>query len=313
MLITTTLLSSFLFLGSSDDSCSTTKAALASLPKNDIVQTALSDKSFSTLVTALKAAGLVETLQGDGPFTVFAPTNEAFAKLPQAELKRLLDPKNKRILSSILTYHVAPGTVLAKDLVGMKKAEPFLLRNSAPTANGQRIGFALSDGGLKVGGSAVTKADIHCSNGVIHVIDTVMVPSMMDVIETAVGAGSFKTLAAALEAAQLIETLRGSGPFTVFAPTDAAFAALPAGTVQNLLKPENHDSLAAVLTYHVIPGRVYSETVAEGHDLKTLQGQVLKVRVHENQVFVNKARVVKVDIDTTNGVIHVIDSVLLPL
>jgi transforming growth factor-beta-induced protein len=311
-LLTTTLLSSFLLLGGSDDSCSSSKAALASRPQNDIVQTALADKSFSTLVTALKAAGLVDTLQGDGPFTVFAPTNAAFAKLPKAEMKRLLDPKNKGLLASILTYHVAPGTVLAKDVVGMKKSEPFLLLNSAATANGQRINFTLTGGALKIGGSAIVKTDIECSNGVIHVIDTVMVPSMLDVIDTAVGAGSFKTLAAALDAAKLIETLRGAGPFTVFAPTDAAFAALPAGTVQNLLKPENRESLAAVLTYHVIPGRVYSETVAEGHDLTTLQGQVLNIRVQDKAVFVNKARIVTLDIDTTNGVIHVIDAVLLP-
>ena len=133
-----------------------------------------------------------------------------------------------------------------------------------------------------------------------------------DIVTVAVEAGSFKTLAAALEAAQLVEALQGDGPFTVFAPTDEAFAALPKGTVESLLKPENREKLAAILTYHVVPGRIYSETVAAGDEFVTLQGQKVKTRTHEEQVFVNGARILKADIETTNGVIHVIDSVILP-
>ncbi|MCL4152969.1 UNVERIFIED_CONTAM: hypothetical protein GTU68_034422 [Idotea baltica] len=137
-------------------------------------------------------------------------------------------------------------------------------------------------------------------------------PSTMDIIETAVAAGSFKTLAAAIEAAALVEALQGDGPFTVFAPTDEAFAALPEGTVADLLKPENKKKLASILTYHVVPGRIYSEAVAAGSEFATLQGQKLKSRVHESNVMINGAGIVRADIETTNGVIHVIDKVLLP-
>lgn len=135
-----------------------------------------------------------------------------------------------------------------------------------------------------------------------------------DIVDTAVAAGSFKTLAAALGAAGLVQTLKGPGPYTVFAPTDAAFAKLPAGTVENLLKPENKAQLTAVLTYHVVPGKVMSSALAgKVTDAKTVQGQTVKIdATHAGHVMVNGAMVSTADIDTTNGVIHVIDTVLLP-
>ena len=135
-----------------------------------------------------------------------------------------------------------------------------------------------------------------------------------DIVDTAVAAGSFKTLAAALQAAGLIETLKGKGPFTVFAPTDAAFAKLPAGTVENLLKPENKAQLAAILTYHVVPGNVMAAQVVtmNGADVKTVNGQTVKIGVMGGKVTVNGANVVTTDIKATNGVIHVIDTVILP-
>jgi uncharacterized surface protein with fasciclin (FAS1) repeats len=135
-----------------------------------------------------------------------------------------------------------------------------------------------------------------------------------DIVETAVAAGSFKTLAAALQAAGLVETLKGKGPFTVFAPTDAAFAKLPKGTVEDLLKPENKAKLAAILTYHVVPGTVLAAQVAtmNGKEAKTVNGQAVKITVNGNAVTVGAAKVVTTDIKATNGVIHVIDSVMLP-
>lgn len=135
-----------------------------------------------------------------------------------------------------------------------------------------------------------------------------------DVVDTAVAAGSFKTLAAALQAAGLVETLKGKGPFTVFAPTDAAFAKLPAGTVENLLKPENKAQLTAILTYHVVPGNVMASQVVtmNGADVKTVNGQTVKVGVMGGKVTINGANVVTTDVKATNGVIHVIDSVILP-
>ncbi len=133
-----------------------------------------------------------------------------------------------------------------------------------------------------------------------------------DIVDTAVAAGSFNTLAAALQAAGLVETLKGKGPFTVFAPTDEAFAKLPAGTVENLLKPENKDRLVAVLTYHVVPGSVSSSEVVKMTSAKTVQGQSVKISNGKGGVMIDGAKVVKADVMASNGVIHVIDSVILP-
>lgn len=133
-----------------------------------------------------------------------------------------------------------------------------------------------------------------------------------DLVETAVAAGQFNTLAAALKAAGLVDTLKGAGPFTVFAPTDAAFAKLPKGTVEDLLKPENKAKLAAILTYHVVSGRVMAADVVKITDAKTVQGGSLKVTAAGGKVMVDGANVVKTDISASNGVIHVIDSVVLP-
>jgi uncharacterized surface protein with fasciclin (FAS1) repeats len=132
-----------------------------------------------------------------------------------------------------------------------------------------------------------------------------------DIVDTAVAAGSFKTLAAALGAAGLVDTLKGAGPFTVFAPTDDAFAALPAGTVDDLLKPENKDKLTAILTYHVVPGKVMSGDLTDGMKAKTVNGAEVTIKT-EGGVMVNDAKVTTADIEATNGVIHVIDKVILP-
>jgi uncharacterized surface protein with fasciclin (FAS1) repeats len=133
-----------------------------------------------------------------------------------------------------------------------------------------------------------------------------------DIVDTAVAAGQFKTLAAALGAAGLVDTLKGPGPFTVFAPTDEAFAKLPAGTVESLLKPENKDKLVSILTYHVVPGRVMASDVVKLKKAKTVQGQAATVKVVGSEVRIDNAKVVKTDIAASNGVIHVIDSVILP-
>lgn len=133
-----------------------------------------------------------------------------------------------------------------------------------------------------------------------------------DIVDTAVGAGSFKTLAAALKAADLIETLKGKGPFTVFAPTDEAFAKLPEGTVETLLKPENKAKLAAILTYHVVAGKVEAKDAVKLKSAKTVNGASFTIKVSDDGVMVDKAKVVKTDIQCSNGVIHVIDAVILP-
>ncbi len=132
-----------------------------------------------------------------------------------------------------------------------------------------------------------------------------------DIVDTAVAAGSFETLVAAVQAAELVDTLKGDGPFTVFAPTDEAFAALPEGTVADLLKPENKDQLVAVLTYHVVPGKVMSGDLSDDMTAATVQGGDITIDL-DSGVMVNDANVVQADIETSNGVIHVIDKVILP-
>ena len=133
-----------------------------------------------------------------------------------------------------------------------------------------------------------------------------------DIVDTAIGAGQFNTLAAALTAAGLVDTLKGDGPFTVFAPTDEAFAKLPEGTVENLLKPENRDELVSILTYHVVPGEVYAADVVQLTSATTVNGSDVSIKVADNGVSIDNANVVKTDIKASNGVIHVIDSVILP-
>ena len=269
----------------------------------DIVTTAVEAGSFKTLAAALKAGGLVETLQGKGPFTVFAPTDEAFAKLPAGTVETLLKPENKSQLVSVLTYHVVSGKVAAAQVVKL---------NAAATVNGQRVDIKVEDGQVRVDQATVVKADIHCSNGIIHVVDQVLLPSSDNIPATAQKAGTFNTLLAAAKAAGLVEVLSGDKPLTVFAPTDEAFAKLPEGTVESLLKPENKAKLAAILAFHVVPGRVFASDVLSKKEFKTVQGGMLTAAMKNGAATINGSTIVATDIDASNGVIHVIDSVMLP-
>ncbi len=264
--------------------------------KKNIVETAIAAGQFTTLVKAVKAADLVDTLSSPGPFTVFAPTDDAFAKLPKGALEKLL--KDPEALKRILLSHVVSGKVMAADVVKLK---------SAKNAFGQMLAIDAKKGVI-VGKSKVEKTDIVTSNGVIHVIDTVIMPQN-DVIEAARSAGAFKTLLTALEAAGLTETLRGEGPFTVFAPTDDAFAALPEGALEELLKDKK--KLTSVLTYHVVPGKVLAKDVVKLKTAKTVQGSSVKIDTTSG-VMIDDARVIKPDVDATNGVIHVIDKIIMP-
>jgi transforming growth factor-beta-induced protein len=270
--------------------------------EQSIVEIAAGNKDFSTLVAAVKAAGLVETLNGEGPFTVFAPTNAAFAKLPAGTVETLLKPENKEKLAAVLTYHVVAGKVMAADVkCGMVK-----------TVGGGSFKIGVSKAGVTVDKANVVATDIVGKNGVIHVIDQVILPEAKPtVVGIAASNKDFSTLVAAVKAAGLVETLSGEGPFTVFAPTNAAFAKLPKGTVETLLKPENKEKLAAILTYHVVAGKVMAADVAPGM-VETVNGKKFKVSVSKKSVMIDGASVVKTDIVGSNGVIHVIDSVILP-
>ncbi len=285
----------------------------AEMEKKDIVAIAAGDERFKTLVAAVTAAGLVETLQGEGPFTVFAPTDEAFAKLPAGTVEELLKPENKQQLVDILTYHVVAGKVMAADVVKLSEAETVL---------GKKVAIKVEGDSVMVNESKVILTDIEASNGVIHVIDTVLLPpademsgaemEKKDIVAIAAGDERFKTLVAAVTAAGLVETLQGEGPFTVFAPTDEAFAKLPAGTVEELLKPENKQKLVDILTYHVVAGKVMAADVVTLSEAETVLGQKVTVKVEDGKVYINDAQVIITDIEASNGVIHVIDTVLLP-
>ncbi len=281
-----------------------------------IVDIAAADERFSTLVAAVQAAGLVETLQGEGPFTVFAPTNDAFAKLPAGTVDTLLMAENQQQLIDILTYHVVAGKVMAADVVALSEAE---------TVQGSKVSIRVDMGKVYSNDAEVVITDIEASNGVIHVIDAVILPeapvaaeasemaaSEQDIVDIAAADERFSTLVAAVQAAGLVDTLKGEGPFTVFAPTNDAFAKLPAGTVDTLLMPENQQQLIDILTYHVVAGSVKAEQVVELSEAETVQGGKVTIKVDMGKVYINDAEVVITDIEASNGVIHVIDTVILP-
>jgi transforming growth factor-beta-induced protein len=277
-------------------------------PAQTIVDVAVAAGDFSTLVTAVQAAGLVETLSSAGPFTVFAPTDAAFAALPAGTLEALLaDPSGQ--LTDILLYHVVAGSVMAADVVGL---------DSAPTVFGEDIAITVMDGSVFLNETVrVTATDIEASNGVIHVIDAVLLPpaeeaALLTIAEIAAGDENFSTLVAALDATGLVETFAGEGEFTVFAPTNDAFTALPEGTLETLLADPG-GQLTDILLYHVVEGAVPAETVVTLDSATTLLGEDVTIRVENGNVFLNDiVQVTATDIMASNGIIHVIDGVLLP-
>jgi uncharacterized surface protein with fasciclin (FAS1) repeats len=278
--------------------------AIAGEKERDIVTTAASNDQFSTLVAAVSAGDLATTLSGEGPFTVFAPTNEAFAKLPPGTVEALLKPENRGQLVEVLKYHVVPGRMDASRVV---KAP------GAVTAGGQMIKFSASKkDGVRVDNASIVSTDIVCSNGVIHVIDQVLIPASDNIVITADKAKSFKTLLTAATTAGLAQTLAKDGPYTLFAPSDAAFAKLPEGTVEALLLPENREQLTLILKNHLVKGRVYSPMAVSAGGATTLAGTRLPIKVAKGKAMVGGAGIVATDIDASNGVIHVIDTVLIP-
>lgn len=263
----------------------------------------------STLKAAIDAAGLRSTLEGDGPFTVFAPTDDAFEALEMANpgiIAYLLE--NTEELTKVLTYHVVSGEVRSGDLTN----------GDVTTLNGEAVTIDLSNG-VKVNDATVTAADVLATNGVIHLINKVLVPSNLvlpetvdqQIMEIVDATESVSTLKAAIDAASLRETLDGEGPFTVFAPSDAAFTAFSEanpGVLEFLLA--NPSELAKVLTYHVVSGKVLSSDLTNGN-VETVNGEEVTVDLTDG-VKINDAMVTGADIEATNGVIHLIDKVLVP-
>ena len=261
-----------------------------SLPS--IVEIATSDDNFSTLVSALQAADLVTTLQGDGPFTVFAPTNDAFAALDAI-------PEGDD-LKEVLLYHVVSGKYTGAEL---------LEKQTVTTVQGEEVTIEWMDGKVVLNGTVtVVIADIMASNGIVHVIDGVLIPPSMQlpsIVEIATSDDNFSTLVSALQAADLVTTLQGDGPFTVFAPTNDAFAALDA-------IPEG-DDLKEVLLYHVVSGKYTGAELLEKQTVTTVQGEEVTIEWMDGKVVLNgTVTVVIADIMASNGIVHVIDGVLIP-
>ena len=304
------------------------EAADGSEAPGTIVEVAVASEAFPTLVAAVQAAGLVDVLNSDGPFTVFAPTEFAFAAALDAlglTAEDLL--ADTELLTAVLTYHVLPVAAPAETVLTLDG-------QSVTTVGGADVVISVSGNTVMVNNATVVAADIEASNGVIHVIDTVLLPPVpesapdpedadaMDepeapgtIVEVAVGSGAFPTLVAAVQAAGLVDVLSGEGPFTVFAPTEEAFAAALDAlglSAEDLLA--DTDLLTAVLTHHVLPVAAPAEVVVtlDGQSVTTVSGADVTISVDGGTVMVNDATVVTADISASNGVIHVIDTVLLP-
>ena len=268
---------------------------------NDIPRTAECSEVHNSLVSSIVQAELLETLQGDGPFTVFAPTDQAFADAG-IDLAALDNPEGKQTLTDILLYHVVAGEVPAANVTDCM---------AASTVNGNPLSFTVG-GTVMVNGATVTATDLSASNGIIHVIDKVLIPTPTpnDIPRTAQCTGIHDSLVAAVIQAELLETLQGEGPFTVFAPTDQAFA--DAGIdLAALDTVEGKAALSDILLYHVVASEVPSSAVTDCMDADAANGQTLSFSVGST-VMVNDATVTMADVATSNGVIHVIDKVLSP-
>ena len=294
----------------------------------NIAEVATEAGSFTTLLAAAEAAGLVGPLTGSDELTVFAPTDDAFAAALDALGLTAEELLANPALGDILTYHIVAGEVKSDVVVTLDG-------QSVETLNGQSVEVTVDGSTVMVNGATVTAVDVDASNGVIHVIDAVLLPpdvaealapameeeeAMEDdsafatVVDVALSSDDFSILVAALTEADLVATLQGDGPFTVFAPTNAAFeqALSDLGlTAEELLaRPD----LADILTYHVVPGKVLAADAiaADGTEVATVNGDTIEISVVDGKVMIDGATVTSADLVAGNGVVHVIDSVILP-
>jgi uncharacterized surface protein with fasciclin (FAS1) repeats len=274
--------------------------------KVDIVHLAQRNADLSTLVSALTAGKLVATLEGAGPFTVFAPSNEAFNKIPKAKLTQLLG--DQKMLDQILEYHVLSGSFTMRDLQATKVIETLEKEEVVVRSIGNEIMINNAD---------VTEADLEATNGFVHVIDKVLVPPDFpmelyseNIVELAESQPDLSTLVQALIVGKLTATLSGVGPYTVFAPTNEAFAKIPSTDLQKLL--DNPTELDRVLEYHVLAGHFNMRDLMAVRSVATLEGDKVNVSGSGEAIDVNNAKVIKADLGATNGIVHLIDTVLMP-
>ena len=278
----------------------------------NVVGVAQSDAKFSILVEAVTAADLATTLSGPGPFTVFAPTNDAFAALlTELGITKAALLANKPLLTSVLTYHVLPAKVEKAGVPAGKAIST--VQGGIFKVDAVATGLVITDGRNRK--SNITATDIQASNGVVHVVDKVLLPADKNIVQTAQALPQFSILVEAVLAANLQGALSGTGPLTVFAPTNDAFAALLAELgVSKAALLANTPLLTKVLTYHVVNGRVLKADVPVGAAIATLQGDTFTVdsTLAITDQRARKATIVATDVLTSNGVIHVIDKVILP-
>ena len=287
-------------------SLSTVAFGVSADETKDIPANAEATGSHDSLVAALAHAGLVETLQGDGPFTVFAPTDAAF-EAAGIDLSTFDTEAENETLSDILLYHVISGAVDAANVTdGLV----------ATMVNGDNVTFTVTNETVMINDANVTDRDVAASNGIIHIIDKVLLPpaeepALEDISGVAAGTGVHDSLVAALAHAGLVATLQGDGPFTVFAPTDEAFAeaGIDLSTFDN---DEANATLADILTYHVYAGSVAAADVTDGMVATMVNGDDATFTVVNGTVMVGGATVTSADVAASNGVIHVIDKVLMP-
>jgi uncharacterized surface protein with fasciclin (FAS1) repeats len=279
-------------------------------PQRTIVEVAQNNPDLSILVEAVVAAGLTQTLS-TGSLTVFAPTNAAFAALlSELGVTKEALLANKTLLTAVLSYHVLGSKVARADVPVGKAITPLAGGFFKIEASG---GLKVTDGRNRV--SNITATDIQASNGVVHLLDRVLLPADKDIVATASALPDFSILVEAVAAAGLVSTLQGKGPFTVFAPTNAAFAALLAelGVTKEALLA-NKTLLTSVLTYHVVPARVLKAEVPVGSAITSVQGQSFTVSASLviTDQRMRTSKIVATDVFTSNGVIHVVDKVILP-
>ena len=264
-------------------------------PMGDIVAVALTNQVFTQLAGLALNAGLVETLRG-GPFTVFAPNDAAFGKLP-VEVQHAVED-DPATLETVLLHHVVDGTITPDQLAA----------GELTTMAGTTLTVTEADGTFYVEGNAIA-GSVEATNGYVYVMNDVLVPALGDIIDVATTLPGFETLASLVTQAELIDTLKSEGPFTVFAPIDAAFEALPPAIVETVTS--NPDTLATVLTYHVIAGKYNLDQLPEG-PIETVAGVELTVAKIDGVTYINGNPIAVQNVQATNGVIHVMGNVQVP-
>ena len=256
---------------------------------------------LNTLMDLVALSGL--SLPADEDVTIFAPTDAAFAALPKETVELLTSPEGLEMLQSVLTYHIVLGDTRSNELFNMR---------SATSLNGQELGIDL-DPGLTVAGSSVSIVDVEFERGVIHVIDSVLLPEFSSILDLAVITPQLSTLTAAVTAAGIGDQISNeNGPFTVFAPVNSAFAKLPVTVVEDLLNPQNRAQLIDVLGLHIIPGRISSSELLANQRARSFFGIPVEFSIKNGKLQVQGANIIKADIQASNGVVHLIDSVITP-